>query len=107
MKIFARLANNQIVILRQSTVSGNLQAFATVTTELFNKQSVSPERTELFGGIVGKTYVFSCDGVIDVQEGDKFRDVDTSILYKVVSGGVTRKTHGSIDYLEIIAQEIS
>jgi len=90
-----------------TTISGFKSSFATVTTELFNVQPLSAEKTNLFNGVMGKTFVFFCDGVIDIQEGDRLRDVNSSDIYKVKNGGVSRKTHGSMDYLHIVAELIS
>ena len=45
------------------------------------------------------------DSVI-IKEGDKIRD-ENSQLYRVVSGGVSRRTQGIIDYKEITIEEVT
>jgi len=103
----AHLASNQFIISRLQTTSGYLMDFSTVTGCKGNLQPTSPSKTQLFDGVVGKTFTIYVDGTIDVEEEDKFRDIDTGAVYKVMTGGVSRRTMGAIDYSEVVVQLVN
>lgn len=107
MSTLAHLSTNQFIITRLSTTSGYKKNYGTTTGIKANLQPASSTKVELFDGAIGKTFVIYADGTIDVQEGDRFRDIDTNKIYQVMTGGVTRRTYGAIDYLEITVQEIN
>ena len=107
MRFVAHLGTDQIFVLRKVTVSGHKTAFATTTGFIGNLQALSPERVQLFDGVVGKTFMIYTDGNLDIQEGDKLRNTESSQMYKVANGGVTRKTMGSMDFLQVVIQESS
>jgi hypothetical protein len=107
MTTLAHLATNSLIITRLTTISGYKKDYTTTTGIRANVQPVSPEKTNLFNGVIGKTFIIYTDGVIDIQEGDKLRDTSTSEIYKVVNGGVSRRTFGTIDNLQIIVELIS
>lgn len=107
IKQLAHLATNTLVISELVTVSGYKQAYSTVTTCLGALQPLSAEKTNLYNGVMGKTYRIFLDHGIDIGENDKLRDVDTGQIFKVVNGGVTRRTSGSTDYKEVVIIEVS
>jgi hypothetical protein len=81
--------------------------YSTVTGCKGNLQPASPSKTESFDGVMGKTFTIYVDGTIDVAEEDKFKDIDTGKVYKVMTGGVTRRTMGAIDYSEVTVVEVN
>lgn len=109
MTTVVHLATNQFIITRLVPVDGfqYRDTYATVTGCLVNLQPLSGQKTQLYGGAMGKTFVIYADGLLDVGEGDRFRDVSTNNLYQVVNGGVSRRTHGAVDYKEIVLQKIN
>lgn len=107
IKQLAHLATNTLVISELTTVSGYKQAYSTVTTCLGALQPLSAEKTNLYNGVMGRTYKIFLDHGVDIGENDQLRDVDTGQRYKVVNGGVTRRTSGSTDYKEAIIVEVN
>lgn len=107
MTTLENLATKQIVITRLMAVSGNKRAYATTTAALAEIQPLSPEKTTLVNGQMGKTYRAFVDPSYSVQESDILREVATGNKYKVKTGGVSRRTFGSIDYNEIIMEQIN
>lgn len=104
MTTLAHLATNQFIITRKTTISGYKKAFATTTGIRANLQPISTNKSQIFDGVPGKTFTVYADGVLDIQEGDKLRDVSTDEEYQVMTGGVSRRTHGSIDFKEVTVQ---
>lgn len=98
------LLNKRVVIARYATVSGDRQAFTTVTTEMFHIQPMTNAKSVLEGGVYGKQFRFYTDGDIDIEEGDRLKD-DNGDYYTVRSDGVSRRTFGSFDYLIIICDK--
>lgn len=107
MATLAHLSTNRFIISRLVTVSGYKQDYTTTTGIKGTLQPLSPEKTQLYAGIVGKTYVIYVDSYIDLNEGDKLRDVDTGAIYKVVNGGQSQRAFGIIDYKKVIIQLVS
>lgn len=103
MKI-THLLTNTVVITRLSTVSGDKQAYSTVTSVIGHIQPLSAEKTSLVEGVFGKTYKIYTDGSTDINEGDRLKDEDGN-YYTVKSGGVSRRTFGSFDHNEIIIEK--
>ena len=105
-RLFAFLKDKQIVVARKAVMSGTDKFLAsTVTGVKMNVQMLSDRDAQLIEGTFGKTYVFYCDGAVDVQEGDKLKDPDGA-YYKVISGGVSRHQFGTFDHRKIIAERI-
>lgn len=101
------LATNTMIQSRMTTVSGYKQAFSTVTASLPGAlQPLNDKDAALYEGVFGRTFQFFCDGTIDIQEGDKLVDTNTGVSYRVVSGGVVRRSFGSIDHLKVICERI-
>jgi hypothetical protein len=96
------LSNQRIIVARLAKVTGtsNRLALSTVTAALGHLQPAGIEKTQLIGGVPGKTYRLFVDGDIDIQEGDQLKD-EVGNIYTVRKGGVTRWNHGAMDYLEI------
>lgn len=88
-----------------TAVSGNKQAFSTVTAVVGNLQPVSAQDAQLYDGVYGRTFQFFADGAIDIQEGDRLKD-EKGAYYRVKGGGVVRRTEGSIDYLKVLCERI-
>ncbi len=107
MRPIAHLATNTMIISRLTPVSGYKSVFATTTAGIVHLQPVSPEKTQLYGGVVGKMYRIYTDGSLDILEGDRLRDTGTSKIYQVVNGGVTRRSYGATDYKSVIVQEVN
>ena len=107
MKFLAHLATNTLIASRLTAVSGNKKAFTTTTGFKANVQPLNPNKVALYEGAVGKTFQIYADGSLDVEEGDRFRDTSTSKIYKVKNGGVSRRAHGVVDFLEIIVEEVN
>lgn len=107
MTTLAHIGTDKFVISRLTTISGYKKDFATTTAVIGNLQPLSPNKTNLFNGVMGKTFRIFIDGFYDLQEGDKLRNADTNAIYKVKNGGITRRTMGAVDYKECIIEEIS
>lgn len=100
------LTTNTMIQSRMTVVSGSKQAFATVTGVVGNLQPLGQTDAGLAEGVFGRTFQFFADGSVDIQEGDRLRDTATGYYYRVRSGGVVRRTEGSIDYLKVICERI-
>lgn len=98
------LATNTMIVSRMTTVSGSKKTYATVTSARVTLQPLSAEKTELVGGIFGKTWKVFADVDIDIQAGDLLRDDTSGDLYKVKSGGVSKHMMGCTQYLEVIIE---
>lgn len=107
MKILAHLSTGIFIITRFTTVSGYKKAFATTTGFKGHLQPLSADKTNLYNGVMGKTYVIYTEGAIDIQEGDKLRDTSTNKFYKVSNGGVSRRSFGIVDFNQVIIEEIT
>lgn len=107
MTTLVRLADKQIIVSRLTQVSGNRKAYATLTAGYAEIQPLSLEKTNLVNGQMGKTFVFYVDPSVAILELDELREVSTGRIFKVKTGGVSRRTQGSIDYTHIIAEHIN
>lgn len=107
MTTLQNLTTKEIIITRLSTVSGYRQAFATVTAALAEIQPLSPAKTQSVEGVVGKTFVCYTDPAAAILAGDRLRETATGNVYKVRTGGVSRRTFGSIDFLTITMEQIN
>ncbi|KAA0004643.1 MAG: hypothetical protein FE038_02060 [Thermoplasmata archaeon] len=85
-------------------VSGDKKALSTVTAEMCHIQPISRDKSGVADGVYGKTFKIFLEADTQVQEGDRLRDIDGN-YYTVVSGGMTRRTHGSFDYYECIIMQ--
>ena len=104
-QLFENLKDKQVFIARKAVIAGTDKLLATtVTSAYMHSQPLNDKELALIEGVYGKTYVFYCDGTVDVQEGDKLRE--GSNYYKVVSGGVSRREFGSFDHKKIIVEMI-
>ena len=104
MPKFTHLFTEQVFIARRAQIPGTDKFLAsTVTSAYAHIQQLSDEATSLTEGVYGKTFVFWCDGAVDVQEGDKLRC--GSDYYTVKASGVTRRDFGSFDYKKIIVEK--
>lgn len=94
------LMYNRVVIARLVETSGLKSAYTTTTATYAHIRPLSGSKTGAREGVYNKLMRFYIAGDIDVQEGDKLRD-DNGNYYIVVSGGVNRRTFGSLDFLEV------
>lgn len=101
------LLTKQIVIARLTTVSGNKKAYVSTTADFSEIQPLSLEKTNLVNGQLGKTFKAYVDPAVSILEGDLLREVSNGNRYKVKTGGVTRRTMGSIDYTELIIEQVN
>lgn len=106
MKLLAHLATNKLIVSTFGVISGYRKAYATLTTCFGAVEPLSAEKTNLFNGSMGKTHVIYIDHGINISEGDRLRDNSSNQIYKVVNGGVTRRTAGSMDYKQVIVEEV-
>jgi hypothetical protein len=100
------LATNTLIQSRMTTISGSKMAFSTLTAVEGNLQPLGQSDAGLDIGVFGRAFQFFCDGPVDIQEGDRLHDSSTGWFYRVRSGGVVRRSEGSIDYLKIICERI-
>ncbi len=107
MVVLATQQNRNLIITRLTTVSGFKKDYTTVTGTKAEVQPASPTKTELFDGVMGKTYTIFVDGTIDIAEKDRLRDTVSGQVYKVMNGGISRRTHSNFDYLEVTVQEVN
>lgn len=107
MTTLIHLTNKQVIISRLVNVGGNKTAYATVTGALSELQPLSLEKTALVDGVMGKTYRIYVDPTVDIREHDKVQEVSTGKIFKVKTGGVTRRTMGSIDYVTAIVEQVN
>lgn len=107
MTTLQNLTTKEIVIVRLSVVSGNKQAYTTTTAAIAEVQPLSAQKTNLYNGAMGKTFICYVDPSVSVQESDRIREVGTGNIYKVKTGGVTRRTFGSIDYKAIVMEQVN
>ena len=107
MTTLVHLATNRFIISRLTPVSGYKSAYQTTTAVLATLQPLSPQKTQQYDGVMGKTFIIYADGLLDVQENDKFRDVNTNKYYRVVNGGVSRRTMGALDFNQIIVIQVN
>ena len=107
MSILENLTTKQIIITRLTAVSGNKRAYATLTAAFAEIQPVVPDKRQLYDGVVGKLFNCYTDPTVDISEGDMLREVSNGHMYKVRTGGVSRRTQGSIDFNHIVMEQIN
>lgn len=107
MPSLLHLYNKTIIIARFAISSGDKMEFTTVTSALGQIQPIDDSKDEVSSGLFGKTFNLYMDGVTDIQEGDELRDNDTGEKYRVETGGVSRRTFGSIDFLLVIINKMT
>lgn len=96
--------NKTIVVSRLVTISGDKLTFSTVTGAKAQIQPLDLEKTQIVGGVFGKTFRIWVDTALDIQEGDRLRDEDGN-FYKVKKGGVTSRAFGSLDFKEVTIEK--
>lgn len=107
MTTLQNLITKSIIIARLVQVSGYKTAYATVTAAIAEIQPLSAQKTQLVDGVMGKTFMCYTDPDVDIQEHDKLREVNTGNIYKVKTGGVSRRTFGSLDFLSVIMEQVN
>ena len=107
MTTLENLTTKAIIITRLTTISGNRRAYATLTAAFAEIQPLSPEKTQIYDGVVGKTFRCYVDPSVSIQEADRLRETSTGNIYKVKTGGVSRRTMGSIDYTAVIMEQVN
>lgn len=107
MTTLENLTTKAIIITRLSTVSGYKRAYATLTAAFAEIQPLSREKTEMYNGAMGKTFICYVDPSVSIQESDMLRETSNGNLYKVKTGGVSRRTMGSIDYVAVIMEQVN
>lgn len=100
------LVTNRMIVARLTTTSGYKQLFSTVTAVQGNLQQLSLQKTQYVGGALGKSYTFYTDGDANILEGDQLRDYATNVVYKVKTGGVTRRFFADFDLLQVIIEQV-
>lgn len=103
---FTHLLTNRIIVSRMAAITGGgyKKAMTTVTAEMCHIQPISKEKTGITSGVSGKTFKIYLEADTNVKVGDQIKDID-NIIYTVVAGGMTRRTHGSFDYYECIIEQ--
>lgn len=107
MTTLENLTTKRLIVSRLVTVTGNRKAYATTTGAWGEVQPLSPQKTQLVEGVMGKTYNVYTESTDDIQEADKLREVGTGKVFKVKTGGVSRRTMGSIDFLSIVVEQVN
>lgn len=107
MTTLQNLTTKQIIITRLTTVTGNRRAYATTTACMAEVQPLSPAKTNLYNGAMGKTFICYVDPTVTILEADMLREVSNGNLYKVKTGGVSRRTFGSVDFLSIVMEQVN
>ena len=107
MTTLQNLTTKQIIIVRLTTTSGNKRAYATTTAAWAEIQPAVPDKADLFAGNTGKLFRCYTDPLVDIQEGDMLREVSNGKKYKVRTGGVARRTMGSMDFLSIVMELVN
>lgn len=98
------LLSNTVVITRLSAVSGDKQAYSTVTSVEGHIQPISAGKAQLYDGVFGKSFKIYVDGDSDIQQGDRLKD-ENGIYYTVKADGVSRRTFGSFDFRQVIIEK--
>lgn len=99
------LLTNMVVVSRMTTISGtNKKSFSTVTSETCHIQPISKQKAGIDSGVSGKTWKIYLEADTIIQVGDQLKDVN-GIFYRVVAGGMTRRTHGAFDFYECIIEQ--
>lgn len=101
------LATNSVIVTRLTSVSGYKKIYATVTGAKVTVQPISASKANLYSGAMGKTFQIYCDGTLDIDAGDRLRDISTGDIYQVKTDGVVRRTMGNLDHSEVIVEKIS
>lgn len=101
---FTHLLTNRVVVSRMTATSGDKIATTTVTSEMCQIQPISREKSGVTTGVYGKTFRIFLEADTSIQEGDQLKDIN-NIIYKVVAGGMTRRTHGSFDFYQCIIEQ--
>ena len=101
---FTHFLTKEIIISRMTAVSGDKIAMTTVTACMAQLQPLSDEKTQIMGGVFGKTFKIYVDTSIAINVGDRLRDENNN-YYTVKKGGVTPRSQGSIDYQLIIIEQ--
>lgn len=104
---FQNLLTKQVFISRLTTLTGNRKIYATLTACLSEVQPLSLEKTNLVNGVLGKTFKMYVDTSVAISENDLIREVATGRKFKVKTGGVSVRSMGSIDYTEVIMDQVS
>lgn len=107
MATLLNLTTKQIIITRLTAVSGYKRAYVTTTAAMAEIQPLSPAKTELIGGVMGKTFVIYVDPSVSIQESDRLREVSTGNIYTVKTGGVSRRTFGSVDFVSVHVEQVN
>ena len=100
------LFTKSVIISRLSAVSGNKTTWTTQTSENVHIMQLDAEKSINLGGSVGKTYMVYADVTADITDGDILQDEDGN-QYIVKAGGVSSKTLGSIDHLEVLVEKVN
>lgn len=101
------LRTKQVIVSRLTTISGDKRAYATLTAAYVELQPAVPDKQDLYSGSMGKLFRCYADATADILEADKLRETSNGHIYKVRTGGVSRRTEGSIDYLHIVVEQIN
>lgn len=107
MALLEHLATKQVIVMRLSTVSGYRSAYATTTAAMAEIQPAADAKGSIGDGTYGKGFTGYADVSHDIREGDRLREVATGTVYEVRTGGVSRRTMGSIDYLKLSLNQVS
>ncbi len=98
------LLNNEVNVMRLTTVSGTKKALSTVYTSLETSiQNIDTIEAHISEGIASKNYMAWFPVDTDIREGDVLRDTVNSRAYKVL--GIEKKGQGmglQSEHLEVV-----
>lgn len=106
---FTNLLTKTVIVSRLMPVAGfkGKSIWATATTTLECEiQQVDAEKAVNIGGAVGKTFILFADADANLEDGDKLKD-ENGQIYQVKAGGVSIKTLGSIDHMEVLVEKVN
>lgn len=107
MTTLVNLQTNRFIHSQLIALTGFKKGYSTVTAMQATLQPLDEQKTNLYNGAMGKTFKFFTDYNENVIEGDLFQEVDTGKRYKVVNGGVSRRSFGSMDFQNVIVIEVN
>ena len=100
---FTHLRTEKIIVSRMARIAGtNKIAMTTVTAAYYvNRQALDMEKSQMAGGVFGKSFVIYADISADIVGGDKITD-ENGVNYRVAKTGNTPYNMGNIEFLKVI-----
>jgi len=100
----SHLCHTPIKVLRYKDLGSDLMAFATVTAAMSHIQPATDSKRAIAEGVFGKQFRIYVDAGKNIHQGDILRDNDCN-EYKVVAGGGTERSFGSISFKMLLVEK--